>query len=121
VYLLIYPSTVPVYQQYLVFKGKKLEDDTILSSLQYVEGANVIYLLVKNERALLKLIIFLPGEKKKKLKKEVESFYSVPVYQQYLVFKGKKLEDDMILSSLQYVEGANVIYLLVKNERALLT
>jgi hypothetical protein len=59
--------SVPVYQQYLVFKGKKLEDDMILSSLQYVEGANVIYLLVKNERALLKLIIFLPGEKKKKL------------------------------------------------------
>jgi hypothetical protein len=114
---------VPVYQQDLVYKGKKLEDGQILSSLQYVEGLNVIRLLVKKDRPLVKLIIFFPGRKKKKvflpdnseikaLRLAVVNLGSLlPERQFKIVFHEKVLEDDTLIFSNYKLKNKSRIFI----------
>jgi ubiquitin C len=112
---------IPESDQRLVFAGKHLEDDRVISDYN-MRNDSTIYLLLRLRGGMQVFVKTLTGRTMTvnvegtntvaDLKEKIREKESIPADQQRLVFAGKNLEDDRVLSDYNIQKDSTVNLLL---------
>ena len=116
-------ASIPPDQQRLIFAGKILKDELVLSDYKIL-NKSILYLALKTPKPNMQILVKLitgkivtveadPSDTMGIVKDKLECIEGIPSYQQKLLFNGKPLEDENRLSDCD-IQHESMLELLIR-------